>query len=331
MLRIQFLTFFVYILAFLAAGCKDNAGHQYKEPAENEIEKIGVEDCEKCIILSEQSEPQVAIADVAGQNIIWSWEPGNSNVKNEHLDWFNNISDAKLVYDGKYIITCASGGGVALIRIEDKKTLFYAFAGGNTHSIEILPDGNLVSASSTGDHLTVFKVDTLQFPENVYSKKIPIEFGHNVVWDRVNQLLWSAAGNDLISFEYNFNCEAPDLILSERWSFSGNDAHDLFPVFEENALWLTNTTHIFKFDVVSRVFTLAEASIHEHIKSVSSGPNGFPTIIIKPKESWWTDEVLDFDGKSVFYENGLKIYKARWLVKNNFSYPENDRIKFCGE
>src|SRR5690606_31584879 len=124
----------------------------------------------------------------------------------------SNPSEAKVVYDGKYVLMTASGGAAALIRIADKKVMFYAYAGGNTHSAELLPDGNIVSASSTGNYLTVFKVDTVNFPENVYKKNISIEDGHNVVWDRERNLLWSTSNNRLVSFKYNNNCAEPDLI-----------------------------------------------------------------------------------------------------------------------
>ncbi|ACU04346.1 DUF6528 family protein [Pedobacter heparinus] len=327
---------FVFIaISFLAIQCKkkgytaENGGKPSPPVTVPGVDPpASVADCKKCIILAEQLQTRVAIADVASKAIIWEWSPGIPDIKADALKWFSNISDAKLVYNGKYILATASGGGVALVRIADKKTVFYAFAGGNVHSAELLPDGNIVSASSTGNYLTLFKVDTLSFPDHVYAKTIPIDFGHNVVWDHKNQVLWSAAMNQLKSFKYNFNCDFPDLDLLESISIPGTEAHDLFPVHGENALWLTNTTNVYKFDVGTKKFTQAEV-IQADIKSVSSGPEGYPIILLKPKVSWWADEVIDAKGNTIFLQNGLKIYKARWLLQNVFSYPVNDVIKQC--
>ncbi|WP_316811906.1 DUF6528 family protein [Pedobacter heparinus] len=327
--------FVVVAISFFAAQCKKKG--YTAETGENTTPPVtvpgvdppvSVAACKKCIILAEQLQTRVAIADVASKTIIWEWSPSTANVKNDALKWFSNISDAKLVYNGKYVLVTASGGGVALVRITDKKTLFYAFAGGNVHSAELLPDGNIVSASSTGNYLTLFRVDTLNFPDQVYVKTIPIDFGHNVVWDHKNQLLWSAAMNQLKSFKYNFNCDYPDLTQVESINIPGTEAHDLFPVYNENALWLTNTTNVYKFDMATKKLSQAEV-LQSDIKSVSSGPEGFPVILLRPKESWWSDEVIDGKGNTVFSQNGLKIYKARWVLQNNFSYPANDSFKQC--
>jgi hypothetical protein len=325
------LTVFVLCLAIVSAACAKKGGAvppPVTPPVTIPDPPATVADCKKCIVLSEQAQQRVAIADVPSKKIFWQWTPQTSNVKPAHYNWFSNISDAKVVYNGKYILTTASGGGVALIRIADKKTLFYAYAGGNTHSAELLPDGNIVSASSTGNYLMLFKVDTLNFPENVYTKKITIDFGHNVVWDHKSQLLWSAAGAELKSFSYNFNCAQPDLTLVESLPLPGKEAHDLFPVYNEEALWLTNTTNVYKFTLANKKLTQADV-IQANIKSVSSGPADFPVIIIRPKQSWWTDEVIDSKGNSIFNETGLKIYKARWVLPNTFSYPTNNEVKQC--
>lgn len=291
---------------------------------------LSVDHCVQCLMLAEQLMDRVAIADVKSNTIIWEWNPSKSNVRAEHVGWFKAMTEAKLVYNGKYLLVSASGGGVALVRIADKKTLFYAYAGGNTHSVELLPDGNIVSASSTGNFLTVFKTDTLNFPDNVYKKNLSAAFAHNVVWDKKNECLWTAAKDKMLKFKYNFDCDKPDLMLAETIDLPGNDAHDLFPVYGEEALWLSNATHVYKFDVASKAVTLVNDIYQSaNIKSVSSGPAGFQTLYIIPKTEWWTDEVKDGKKNSVFYQKGLKIYKARWFLPNAFSYPSNHLLSLC--
>ncbi|NLR58613.1 hypothetical protein HGH93_10905 [Chitinophaga polysaccharea] len=287
-----------------------------------------VASCRKCIVVAEQSQHRIVIVNVTTGAMIWEWKPELSNIQPAHVKWFSNPSDAKVVYNNQYILTNASGGGVALIRIADRKTVFYAYAGGNTHSVELLPDGNIVSASSTGNYLMLFRTDTLRYPDGVYTKKIPVAFGHNVVWDATGKRLWTAAMDTMHVFRYNFNCQAPDLTQEAAVAIPGTEAHDLFPVYRKNSLWLTNTTNVYTFDIKTRKTSQAPVLQHD-IKSVSSGPAGYPVLLVKPKESWWTDEVIDAGGHTVFSQKGWKIYKARWVLPNTFSYPAGDQLHFC--
>ncbi len=279
--------------------------------------------CNKQIIVTEQSQDHINIVDACTGAITWQWKPEMSAMKPEHVKWFEDPSDAKAVLDTGYVLTCASGGGVALIRKADHKIVFYAYAGGNTHSIEILPDGNIVSASSTDNYLTVFAVDTSNFPDRLYSKRIFIPFGHNVVWDKKRNLLWSAGMNKLWAYRYNFNKQRPDLTATDSvviTAESAEEAHDMFPVYGDDALWITDTKNLYRFDVANRTIKIIDAK-EAHIKSISSGPENFPVIISYPKESWWTDEIKAMDGQSIFKKEGWKIYKARWVLPNPFSYP----------
>jgi hypothetical protein len=288
-----------------------------------------VRHCKKCMVIAEQSQNRIIIIDAATSNILWEWKAGESNVRPEHVKWFNTPSDAKVVYNNQFVLMNASGGGVALIRIADKKTVFYAYAGGNTHSAELLPDGNIVTASSTGNYLMLFRTDTLQFPEQVYTKKIYITFGHNVVWDRKQQKLWSAGRDSMVVYRYNHNCRQPDLTVEQSFPIPGRDAHDLFPVYgSKSKLWMTVGENVYQFDVNTLKFEQA-AVLQQDIKSVSSGPDGYPTIVIKPKEQWWTDEILDASGKLVAGGAGWKIYKARWVLPNDFAYPVKQQFKLC--
>ncbi len=281
--------------------------------------------CKQCLVLSEQSVNRVAILDLPAKRIVWEWRPDQSSaIKPEHVGWFKYPSDAKVVYGGAAILTNASGGGVALIRIADKKVLFYAYAGGNPHSSELLPDGNIVTASSTGNVMTVFRVDTLQFPDKVYRDTLVLAFGHNVVWDGKQRVLWSAAQDQLKIFAYNnLNPFAPRFVVKDYVTLPEKGAHDLFPVYGEEALWLTNEKATYKYDVIKKKLSVVPLPWH-NVKSVSSGPKGLPTVIVIPDGtpgSWWTDQIRSFDQSVVFKQVGLKIYKARWFVENEFSYP----------
>jgi hypothetical protein len=281
------------------------------------------------LTITDQSVNRIIIVNTNTRKITWQWKASTGGVHVKDTAWFGLPSDVKPVYNNTCLLLNASKGGVALVRIADNKTIFYAYAGGNTHSAELLPDGNIVTASSTENYLTVFHTDTVHFPENVYSKRIKLPFAHNVVWDKKRNLLWSAAKNKLYSFKYNFNCKYPDLSVVDSMAIPDDDAHDLFPVFGKDSLWLTTPKHVLVFVPATRLIITLDKNFTTNIKSVSSGDKDYPVAISLPKEQWWTDEVLDDAGKSIYKLDGLKIYKVRWLLPNSFSYPANDVIKIC--
>lgn len=281
-----------------------------------------------CIILAEQSVPQIAIVDTQTGETVWNWVPAEQIQKQEQVNWFNNPSDAKVVYNGEYVLMTASGGACALVRISDKKMMFYAKAGHNPHSAEILPDGNIVCAASTGHSLTVFRTDTLSFPENVVQRTFHSPFSHNVVWDHQRRLLWTAEMNQLRSWTYNFDCDNPQLLPVDSLAFDDSGGHDLFPVPGEDALYLSTARKMWIYHVGEKRLEEVK-TVFRNIKSISSACKGIKPVVSVPREEWWTDEIVGMDGRRVFYREGLKIYKARWIVPNSFSYPENHGIKIC--
>lgn len=281
------------------------------------------------LLITDQTENKIALVDPQSNAIIWEWQPATDGIKQEHVTWFNAPSDAKAVYNHRYILMNASGGGVALIRITDKKVAFYAYAGGNTHSVEVLPDGNIVTASSTGNFLRIFHVDTLKQQENIYSKEIYLPDAHGVVWDKKRETLWAVGQNKIYSLKYNFNCTTPDLNFTDSIVLPDNGAHDLFPVYGKDSLFITTTNRVFTFSPETKMISAFTGRYTKNIKSITAGPPGLPTIVMVPKEKWWTNEVLDENGNSIFKQSGLKMYKARWFLPNPFSYPRNDNVKFC--
>lgn len=312
------------ILSFWAISCSSK-----KAAAGPDDQKTPVDYKNTYLIITDQSQNRIARVDLKTQSIVWEWKAA-TGIPAKDVAWFSNISEGKLVYNGKYLLITASGGGVALVRISDKATVFYCFVGGNTHSAEILPDGNIVAASSTGKLLTLINVNLSSFPDNVYKKTVVLDDAHNVVWDKQRQVLWSANKNKLVAYTYNFNCKAPDLSVKETIDLPASGCHDLFPVYGEDALWLSTSAKAWKVDLKTR--NIKESSTLPRIKSVDSGPEGYPVITLQgidTGQQWYNDKVQDLTGKTIFQMTGLKMYKARWEFKNDFSYPANDEIKTC--
>ena len=281
------------------------------------------------LVLADQSQNRVIIADVAAKTVVWEWKPAGLLA---NAGWFVNMSDAKPVLNSQYILATASTGGLALVRISDKKTLFYAYAGnGNLHSAELLPDGNIVAACSTGGYLILFKTDTAAAqPYSGYTKKIALDDAHNVVWDRQRQLLWSASGNKLYAFRYNFNCTQPDLTLTDSIALPATGCHDLFPDYGKDSLLLSTSSKVWSIGLKAR--TVAQISNFARIKSISPGPSPYVTALMQSIDNdqlWWNDTIIDLNGNTLYQLTGLKAYKARWLLGNSFSYAPGATLTIC--
>lgn len=274
----------------------------------------------KCVVLTNQASAEIDIVNITSNKVIWSWRPSDAGIPKEHLPWFKYPDDAKPVYNCNYLLINASGGAVALIRIADKKVIFYTYAGKNPHSSELLPDGNIVTASSTDNRLVIMHTDTTELAGQPYKKVIDLPFAHNVVWDKKRAVLWSAGQNKLYKLKYNNDQFHPDLKIIDSLLLPQTQAHDLFPVYKKDELWITFHTGVYSINMSTLQLTPAAFSLTQHIKSVSNGPDSWPVIIMQPKTSWWSDEVLDSHGHPVFKQPGMKIYKARWLLPNHFSY-----------
>lgn len=316
------LLLFAAILFISCSKHKDNSTEPPPLPSSIIKEVVG----------ADQAQNRVIIADVNTQKIIWEWNPAAStDITSANAKWFVNMSDAKPVYNNKYILATASTGGVALVRIADKKSIFYAYAGnGNAHSAEVLPDGNIVVACSTQNYLIIFHTDTIHHPFAGYTKKVTLADAHNVVWDNKRQLLWSASVNKVYGYRYNFNCSNPDLALADSISLPVSGCHDLFSVYGKDSLWLSTSNQVWTVDLKKK--TVTQASNQPRIKSVSSGPAGFPTIVLQSINTdplWWSDNVIDLNDKLVFKYPGLEMYKARWLLPNTFSYLPNAAVTVC--
>ena len=314
------------IIIFLLAACKKSSDGNHNTGNGNGTDTTThAGSVAGKLILADQSQNRVIIADVSTNTIAWEWKPSTNT------SWFVNMSDARPVCGNQYILATASAGGVALVRIADKKTVFTAYAGnGNTHSAELLPDGNIVAACSTGGYLILFHTDTTTQPYSGYTKKVTLDDAHNVVWDKQRQLLWSASGNKLYAYHYNFNCTQPDLSLADSITLPATGCHDLFADYGKDSLLLSTSSKVWTVGLKAR--TVTQISNYARIKSVSSGPSPYVTALMQSIDTdqlWWNDTIIDLNGNTIYHLAGLKAYKARWLLDNPFSYTSATTLTLC--
>lgn len=254
--------------------------------------------------------------------ILWQWSAAQSaDIQASHKGWFSLLTECKRVLNGTHVITSASGGAIAMIRMKDKKVVFYAQPGGNTHSVEILPDGNLASASSVG-FLKVFCTDPAvgKWPGSAKFSTLTLEGAHGVVWDKKLQRLWAVGNTELVCCKYNGNRADPALEIEANFKLPGDGAgHDLFPVPGTRKLFVTGQK-VWTFDTEKGAFS--DFDQRGNIKSVTQkDANGF-VFFMQPTESWWSDSIRSPDGKTKKTLLGAQFYKVRWWVPNVFSYGE---------
>ena len=193
---------------------------------------------------------------------VWTFNPFyHREIQPEQIRWFAAVDEVKPVKNKTHLLITASGGCVCLIRISDQKIVFCGYAGGNTHSAEILPDGNIVSASSTGNYLRLFRLryESSDQAVQISTQDYYAENAHGVVWDRKRNCLWSSGQLGIYRWYYHAGSDPSESFLEADCCVNtGRDGadfcgHDLYPVFGEDALYLSGN-QLLKFYPASMTY-----------------------------------------------------------------------------
>ena len=257
--------------------------------------------------------------------LLWNWHPvfDTDGLLPGCIPWFGGITDAKPVLNMTHLLITGSCGAVSLVRMEDKKTIFCVYSRGS-HSAELLPDGNVVSAAAgENGHLELFDLSTYDplHPETVAHTAYPLPHIHGMVWDFRKNCLWVDEARGISCWEYTQK-PRPALKMTamypveEKRFFWG---HDLYPVPGTRKLFLTGRS-VVVFDTENCTY---EPFANTICKSISQPFPGGPVIAAIPQEQWWTDTAtLLQDGKETPFRTrkNMRFYKFRWFVHNDFSY-----------
>lgn len=262
---------------------------------------------------------EAGIYNLKTASVEWKWTASDSPELSSYINYFSTLDEVKPVYNCEDLLVCSTSGGVALIHIADKSIKFFALPMGEPHSAEILPDGNIVVATSVandgnGNMLKLYRMPKAGESPFVSKQESSVEnySGHNVVWDTYNDVLWATSDNIIKMYAYDM--KALKLKLYQTIDLPTSNAHELIPVYGEEKLWLTTGSAIYKFDIYTYECTKVASRYSSNVKSVSSGPANFPTLIIYPKTSYYTDTVIDISGGVHYSKGKAQFYKVRWLI-----------------
>lgn len=260
------------------------------------LELSGVAEAKYFVGLTDQLNSSVRVCALSGGTIglsdsIWSCK----------LEYYN-IADTRLrEYEGREVVMAAYGASSAkMISFDDKKEVLWSTdsTASNPHACELLPNGIVAVAASTGGEIRFFdaKGKGLDF---VSAK---LEDSHGLLWDPENKVLWAIGRTVLTAYEAEISDgkitvrERADL----RATIPGDWAHDLQPVYgNTDRMWVTTSAAVYIYSKSERKFlTDFPGSDKVSLKSVK-GIGNFDDgsiVLIRPDGAFksWTGADITF-------------------------------------
>lgn len=264
----------------------------------------------------------------------WSWAPEASNgFENLTYAW-GLPTEAKVrsneKWGGEWMVVTDSKGLAAIIPYPagDRKQ-WGLNVGGNPHSAELLPSGNIAVAASSGGWVRVYT--SSQGPESNHYAEYGLPAAHAALWDPDMNVLWSAGKEYLVALTVGGTDAEPTLEEALRIELPTKNAHAVEPVYgDADKLWVVTGSKVYQFSKSTRQFDLSYPGNEEinrvGVKGISNQLSGqvVQSVTDKAKQieggctaNTWCTYTVDFflpaDSRTV---PGSELYKARILNPN---------------
>ena len=191
---------------------------------------------------------------------VWEWVPRKeSTCKYFHLVG-TGIDDAKFRYSSYYktdvVIATSSRGWAAVIEYPSGKVLWESPILYSPHSIEMLPNGDIVVACSGGNKWSTngtLYYYPLSSGDSTVCSSVKLPSAHGLCWDPSQEILWGLGMDEITGYRVldggtvNARLEAME---GKRVTFArDNGGHDLVPAFgQPGKYWATCVAGIWLFD-----------------------------------------------------------------------------------
>ena len=260
------------------------------------------------VALTNQGESMLQVYDISGgvldeTSLVWSYKMPYYNIAGTKLRHSEKHGDVALV-------VCGSSHGYMISYPEGELLWSTSTAANNPHSIELLPNGVIAIASSTGSEVRFFTTT------EKFSKKpdaiMSLEDAHGVLWDDENQILWAIGRTLLTAYRVTLNADGSVTVteeVSRRATIPSDYAHDLAPVYgNTDALWITTGVHVYQFNKRTKTFSTEYDGFkylnRSNVKGVGNFDDGMTVFVYPDGEfrSWTTKSVVllrNQDGKMV--------------------------------
>ncbi|MFD7232735.1 DUF6528 family protein [Streptomyces sp. NPDC059881] len=228
-----------------------------------------------------------------------------------------------------YVLTTASFGFAAVVEYPSGGRYWGdALAPGtievNPHSIELLPDGNVAVAGSTGDVVRLYAAS--QGAADVPFVSYRLDDAHGLQWDTRREVLWALGGDRLVALKPGGTAARPTLTKTFETRLPGPHGHDLLQVAgRPDRLWVTTGSAVHQYvksrDAFVQDFAGAAGVSRPGVKAVGNDPTTGQVASTVPEsgleETWWTRKVTvhrpeGAEGAHHLVNGG--IYKARWWL-----------------
>lgn len=191
--------------------------------------------------------------------VVWEWKAENSKGCTIGATRVGQgIDEAKYRYSEYYgkdvIIAASSGGWAGVIDYETGDTLWEAALSNCPHSIEMLPNGDVVVAGSGGSKAS--EGSLVYYPlsagKTTKSNELKINSCHGVCWDPEEEVLWTVGADGVYCVKpSNMGKENAKLTLvsgSEAKFKNDSWGHDLSPVFGSPTKYWVTAGEVWQFD-----------------------------------------------------------------------------------
>lgn len=289
------------------------------------LELSGIATASYLVGLTDQKNSMVRVCDLTGGTVgladtVWSCQ----------FEYYN-IADTRLrEYEGREVVMAAYGGSSAkMISFDDKKEILWHTdsTASNPHACELLPNGVIAVAASTGGEIRFFDA---KGDGRTYAS-VALEDAHGLLWDPSNGVLWAIGTNVLTAYEVNISGGA--ISVSERTDLKNtiptDSAHDLQPVYgDSDRMWITTSSAVYVYSKSERTFLTefpgSGKVSGKNVKGIGNFDDG-SIVLIRPDGGFksWTGASLSFfplrgdDYSSLTVRSGDSgFYKVRVWNKN---------------